>query len=60
MTSTRLSVFAMSALLSVSVSVAVLGDKDEDATLKDIAGYRQWTRVTSKPIAVVSSNSPAG
>jgi hypothetical protein len=49
MTSTRLSVFALGALLSLTG--AVLGD-GEHGTLKEIAGYRQWTRVTDKPIPV--------
>jgi hypothetical protein len=57
MTSRRLSVFAISALLCVGG--AVLGNKEEDTTLKDIAGYRQWDRVTGKPIPVENSFSPA-
>jgi hypothetical protein len=49
MNRTRLSVFALSALLSLTG--AVLGN-GEDETLKEIAGYRQWTRVYEKPILV--------
>jgi hypothetical protein len=54
MTSTRLSVFAMSALLCVAG--AVLGNGD-DATLKEMAGYRQWVRVNEKPILVENSSA---
>lgn len=50
MTSTRLSVFAMSALLCVAG--AVLGNNGDDATLKEMAGYRQWNRVNEIPIVV--------
>lgn len=49
MTRMRLSVFALSALLSVGG--AVLG-RSEDGTLKEIAGYRQWTRISENPITV--------
>ena len=58
MTSTRLSVFAVSALLTVAG--AVLGNNGEDATLKEIAGYRQWTRVTEKPLLVGISSLAGG
>jgi hypothetical protein len=50
MTSTRLSVFALGALVCV-FSVALAGS-DADATLKDLAGYRHWTRLTEKPVVV--------
>jgi hypothetical protein len=46
---TRFSVFALSVLLTLTG--AVLGNGD-DASLKEIAGYRQWTRVYEKPIVV--------
>ena len=52
MTRTRVSVFALSALLSLAG--AVLGN-GADETLKEIAGYRQWTRVNEKPILVENS-----
>jgi hypothetical protein len=55
---TRLSVFAVSALLCLAG--AVPGNKEEGTTLKAIAGYRQWTRVTAKPIAVMNSVSTGG
>lgn len=50
MTSTRLRVFAMTALLSVAATA--LGDSAADQTLQQIAGYREWTRLTAKPIVV--------
>lgn len=50
MTSTRLRVFALTALLSVAVTA--LGDNAADQTLRDVAGYREWTRLTPKPIVV--------
>jgi hypothetical protein len=46
---TRFSVFALSVLLILTGSVLGNGD---DASLKEIAGYRQWTRVYEKPIVV--------
>ena len=52
MTTTRIRVFAVSALLSIAG--AVFGGNGDDDTLKAIANYRQWTRVTDKPIAVTS------
>ena len=50
MSSKRLSVFAVSALLTVAG--AVLGNNGQDTTLKEIAGYRQWTRLNDKPMPV--------
>jgi hypothetical protein len=50
MNHTRLRLLAMSALLSFTG--AALGDGVQDKTLQEIAGYRQWTRVNEKPIAV--------
>lgn len=47
MTSTRLRVFAVTALLSVAGAVFGSG---QDTTLQEIAGYRQWTRLTPTPI----------
>ena len=47
----RLSVFVMSAVLSVTV--VALGNGEAD-TLKQIAGYREWSRLTEKPIEVKS------
>lgn len=43
------------ALLFCSVGVA-LGGAPADSTLADIAGYRQWTRVTDKPTFVVDGS----
>lgn len=50
MTRTRLRVFTVTALLSLAG--AVLGDGLQDKTLQDIAAYREWTRLTPKPILV--------
>ena len=55
MNSRRLSVFALGALLALTG--AVLGN-GEDGTLKEIAGYRQWTRLTDKPLAVTNPLTP--
>jgi hypothetical protein len=52
MTTTRIRVFAVTALLSVAG--AVFGGNGETDALKAIANYRTWTRVTDKPIAVTS------
>jgi hypothetical protein len=30
----------------------VFGASSPDSTLKDVAGYRNWTRIGEKPIAV--------
>ena len=50
---TRLKVFALAAALAavgaVSLAAAAAADSPE-ATLKQIAGYRGWTRVTEAPI----------
>ena len=58
MTHTRLRVFAATALLSVAV--AVLGNVGGDKTLLEIAGHRQWSRLTAKPIVVESSFAGGG
>lgn len=56
MTSTRLIVFAVTALCSV----AVFADGVKDQTLPEIAGYREWTRLTEKPIVVENSFAAGG
>lgn len=53
MASKRLSVFVVAAVLSATVAVLGSGDGD-DKTLRQIAGYREWTRQTEKPIRVNS------
>ena len=58
MTHSRLTVFAVTALLSVAV--AVLGNNGDDKTLQEIAGYRQWTRLTEKPLPVENSFAGGG
>lgn len=57
MIGTRLSVFTVSALLAVAG--AVLGSNGEKEALKEIAGYRQWIRMTDKPIPVTSFTAAA-
>ena len=57
MIGTKMKVLAVSALLSLAG--AVLGSNTENETLKDIAGYRRWTRVTEKPIPVTSFTAAA-
>jgi hypothetical protein len=44
-----LSTFAAAALLT---SFGLAYASTPDTTLKDVAGYRLWTRVTEKPIPV--------
>ena len=60
MTKTRLQVFALAFALSAVGSVAglarVSGDAP-DATLLDLADYRQWTRATKAPMPVANPSS---
>jgi len=58
MTPTRLIVFAVTALLSVAG--AVLAEGLQDKTLPEIAGYREWTRLTEKPIFVEKAFAAGG
>ena len=58
MTRTRLRVFAVTSLLCLAG--AVLGDSGPDNTLKEIAGYREWTRINQKPIVVDLSFATGG
>ena len=59
MTRTRLGVFAATALLCAACGV--LADDLQDQTLKEVAGYREWTRLTEKPIQFdISFESIAG
>jgi hypothetical protein len=39
---------------------AVLGDSGSDKTLKEIAGYREWTRLNAKPVVVGLSFAGGG
>jgi hypothetical protein len=59
MTKTTLKVFALLAVLSAVGAVSGAAREGTDTTLRDIARYRDWTRVTDKPIAV-ELPSPAG
>jgi hypothetical protein len=58
MTPTRLMIFAVTSLLSVAG--AVFGDGLQDKTLPEIAGYREWTRLTEKPIVVENAFAAGG
>jgi len=58
MTPTRLIVFAVTALLSVAG--AVLAEGLQDKTLPEIAGYREWTRLTEKPLLVENAFAAGG
>lgn len=48
MTLTGLKVFAVTALLTAAGAVS--GNSGQDPTLQEIAGYREWNRLTAKPI----------
>jgi hypothetical protein len=58
MTPTRLIVFAVTSLLSVAG--AVFADGLRDKTLPEIAGYREWTRITDRPIVVENAFAAGG
>ena len=62
MTKTRLQIFALALALSAVGSVSglarVSGDAP-DATLLDLADYRQWTRAT-KALVLIEYPSPGG
>ena len=60
MRASTLKAFAADAVLT-TFGLALVNASAPDSTLKDIAGYRLWTRVTEKPIAVaLGSASFAG
>jgi len=62
MTKTHLQVFALAVALSAVGSVSGLAHVSGDAAdtaLRDLAGYKQWTRVTKAPMPV-ENPSPAG
>ena len=58
MTPTRLTIFAVTSLLSIAG--AVFGDGLQNKTLPEIAGYREWTRLTGKPIVVENAFAAGG
>ena len=58
MNRTRLNGLALVALLSLAG--AVLADNGQDKTLREIANYRKWTKVTNKPVAVTNSFAGGG
>jgi len=46
--------FALICATAAMIGSATLAETDKDgATLNQIAGYRQWTRVNPKPVEVV-------
>lgn len=49
-----LKVLALAAALTATGPV--LANNEDDQTLKQIADYRQWTRVTEKPLLVINSS----
>jgi len=59
MTKTSIRVLALGVALSL-VSVVLGSSSEQDATLKQIARYREWTRVNEKPISVVDYSSGGG
>ena len=56
---TPLKVFAAAALLSAVSAVAVVSHAEGDATLAEIARYREWEALTPEPLRVESA-SPGG
>ncbi len=49
---TPLKIFAVSAVLSSLALASVAARAGGDKTLTQIAGYREWSRVTREPIEV--------
>jgi hypothetical protein len=58
MNRTRLNGFSIVAVLSISS--AVLAGSGQDKVLRDIVNYREWTKITNKPIAVTNSLAGGG
>ena len=55
---TPLKIFAAAVVLSPLALISVAARAGGDKTLAQIAGYRQWTRVTREPLKV--PGIPAG
>ena len=51
---TTLKVFVLLAMLSSGGGASGGSRGSTDTTLRDIARYREWTRVTEKPLPVVN------
>jgi hypothetical protein len=50
----KLSLKVLALATALTATGAVLaGNTEDEQTLKEIAGYRQWTRVTEKPVQVI-------
>jgi hypothetical protein len=52
MMKTTLKVFVLLAALSLPGGASGVAGGPADTTLRDIARYREWTRVTEKPLPV--------
>jgi hypothetical protein len=48
----KFSLRLLAPLALLATAGLVLADSNDTATLNQIAGYRQWTRVTKKPVEV--------
>lgn len=60
MTKTHLQVLALAVVLSTVGVVSVVARADSEATaatLKEIANYRQWTRVTEQPLPIANPSA---
>ena len=53
-----LKVLTLMAVLTTA-GLAAAGTDDNQTTLNQIAGYRQWTRVNQQPVVVVSDVASA-
>ena len=51
---TTLKVFVLLAALSLGGGASGGSRSSTDTTLRDIARYREWTRVTEKPLPVIN------
>ena len=61
MRTTPFRVMAVAAILSTCGAVIVSAGKAEDSVLDDVAGYRQWTRVTPvMQVVTLDASSIAG
>jgi len=51
----KISLKGLTLLALLTTAGLVLADSNDMATLNQIAGYRQWTRVSKKPVEVTVS-----
>ena len=52
MNQTRFKIFVVTALVSLAGAAFAT---PQDATLRELANYRKWTKLTSQPIVVTDS-----